>query len=85
MESWQVGDVIYRSNIYTGFIDAFKILSFGRNSCGVLTAHIESLFTGTCNSILLSDDKNLDIMFSDAIYSCDVNSVYEFIQKHKLK
>lgn len=83
MESWQVGDIIYRSDIYTEFIDVFKILDLGINCCGILLAHIESLFTGTHNDILISDNKNNDIIFSDAIYSCNVNRVYEFIQKHK--
>ena len=83
MESWRVGDIIYRSDIYSEFIDVFKISYLGRNSCGVHVAYIESLFTGICKDLLISDDKNEDVVFSDAIYSCNVNRVYEFIQKHK--
>jgi len=84
MESWQVGDIIYRGDIYTEFIDVFKISYLGINSCGIIMASTESLFTGTWNMILISDDKNADIIFSNAIYSCNVNRVYEFIQKHKV-
>jgi hypothetical protein len=83
MESWQVGDIIYRGDIYAEFIDIFKILHLGYNSCGTILAHIESLFTGTCNDILISNDKNEDLVVYNAIYSCNVNRVYEFIQKHK--
>lgn len=83
MENWQVGDIIYRSDIYTKFIDIFKISHLSINSCGILLAHIESLFTGNCNDILISNDKNEDLIFYNAIYSCNVNRVYEFIQKHK--
>ena len=83
MESWQVGDVIYHGDIYTGFIDIFKILYLSIYSCSILVARTESLFTGTYNTILISHDKNEDIVFSDSIYSCNVNRVYEFIQKHK--
>lgn len=83
MERWQIGDVIYHGDVYTEFIDVFKILHLDINSSGILVAYIESLFTGIYNIILISDDKNNDIIFSDAIYSCNVNRVYEFIQKHK--
>lgn len=83
MESWQVGDVIYRADTYTEFIDAFKILYLDVNSRDILTARIESLFTGACNTILIPNDKNEDVVFYGTIYSCDINRVYEFIQKHK--
>lgn len=81
MESWQVGDIIYRGDIYAEFIDIFKILHLGINSCSIILVHIESLFTGTCYNILIPKDKNEDLVFYNTIYSCDINRVYEFIQK----
>lgn len=83
MERWQIGDIIYHGDIYTGFIDIFKISHLGIYSCSILVARTESLFTGAYKTILISDNKNEDIIFSDAIYSCNVNRVYEFIQKYK--
>lgn len=85
MKNWQVGDVIYRGDSYTGFIDAFKISYLYKNSYDIPVAHAESLFTGTCKDIWIWNDKNNDATFSDAMYSCDINRVYEFIQKHKIE
>lgn len=82
MEVWKTGDVIYRGDVYKQSIEPFKIKNLHRNASNTLVANAESLFVGQQIAVLLFDNKNEDVTFTNVIYTCDVNRAYKFLKTH---